>query len=237
MDDAHLAMKGVKYLVILDDYKGEYVDVEISSKKHLVGTLIEYSNDIVVIYSENQFYYVPSLHIQYMKKNNQPRAGTEQTPETIPFVDEDGTISYRKILNNAKGYFVEIYVTGKQSIHGYITSIMNNYFVFYSPVYKTMFIPLYHLKWLIPYDTDQTPYSLSNNSLPVNPEKVTLARTFEEQLKKYIGKIVVFDIGEEPYKIGKLQKFENNVVEIVTGREETIFWNFHHLKVFHTAET
>lgn len=236
MAEVYCPMKGVRKLLILNNYNHDIVGVEISSKKFITGELVEFGKDIVIIYDGKQLYYIPILHIQCIKKCTNSDLEGFQTPQTVSFINEDDSISYRKILNNAKGYFVEIYVTGRQSIHGYITNILNNYFVFYSPVYKTMFIPLNHLKWLIPYELNQTPYSLSNYSLPVNPEKVTLARTFEEQVKKYIGKIVVFDIGEDPNKIGKLQSFENNVVEIVTGREETVYWNFQHLKVFHTTE-
>lgn len=237
MGYVHPAMKGVKNLLVSNNLNKDLIDVEISSKKYITGILLECGKDMIVIHNGKQLYYIPSLHIQCMKKSDNTEFETLQISSTIPFVNDDDSISYRKILNDAKGFFVEIYVTGKQSIHGYITSILNNYFVFYSPVYKTMFIPLNHLKWLIPYESNQTPYSLSNYSLPVNPDKITLARTFEEQLKKYVGKMIVFDIGDDPNKIGKLEKFENNVVGIVTGRGETVFWNFFHLKVFHTVET
>ena len=86
-------------------------------------------------------------------------------PSTKPIETE--AISYRKILMTAKGMFVKVYVTENKSIHGYISSIMNDYFIFYSPAYKAMFVSMDHLKYLIPYPPITTPYSLDN--LPLNP--------------------------------------------------------------------
>jgi hypothetical protein len=216
----------------LKQYLNKVIEVEISSKKLLIGILVEYGSDIVIIYGKDEFYYIPLMHIQSIKecKSNYENLGN---PDKTPIDKNEQMISCRKILNNAKGLFVEIYVTGKQSIHGYITSVLNNYFVFYSPVYKLMYIPINHLKWLIPYQLNETPYSLTREHLPVNPINLTTARTFEEQLKKFEGKIVVFDLGETPNKIGMVKKFENSVVELVTGREETVFWNLNHLKIVH----
>lgn len=77
---------------------------------------------------------------------------------------------------------------------------MNDYFVFYSPVYKTMFISMNHVKWLIPYPQDAAPYSLSNQHLPVNPVSMPLARTFESQCERLENHIIVIDGGDNDEK-------------------------------------
>ncbi len=151
----------------------------------------------------------------------------------MPFQNEKETISYRKILNNAKGQFLEIFVTGNRSIHGYITSVLNDYIVFYSPVYKTLFISMQHLKWLIPYSSQLTPYTLSNAALPVVPSNIPLSRSFEEQLKKFEGQLLVFDLGDNPIKVGLLKSISNNIVELVTAGGQTIYWKLMHLKTVH----
>ena len=57
----------------------------------------------------------------------------------------------------------------------HITGIMNNYFVFQSPVYKTMYISLNHLKWLIPYAQNDKPYGLDNHTITLQPNNELFA--------------------------------------------------------------
>jgi hypothetical protein len=219
-------MAGIKELV------NQEVQIEISGKTYFNGLLIDSGLDIIVLFDGAKFLYIPLLHIHNIKKSELPEEIklTEQDPSII---DKGEKISYRKILTNAKGRFVEIYVTGNKSIHGYITSILNDYFVFYSPVYKTMFISLHHLKWLTPYSTNLTPYTLNNEALPVQPTSLPLARSFEEQLKKFEGKLVVFDTGDNRDKIGLIKTVNNNIIELINANGETIFWKLHHLKSVH----
>jgi hypothetical protein len=211
---------------------GKYVDIEISGKNYCQGTLVDTGLDIIVVYDGKRFFYIPILHIQRMKQDTMQTVASDIHPEK-PIVGDSDSISFRKILMNAKGQFVQIYVTGNKSIHGYLTSIMNDYFVFYSPTYKTMFISMNHVKWLIPYEQDVTPYSLNNQQFPVNPTSIPLARTFEEQCKKVENHIVIIDGGENPEKIGLLQKVSNNRLVLVTVERETVYWNLQHIKTIH----
>lgn len=214
------------------DFIGKKVDLEISGKIKWTGLLIDSGLDILVINNGRQFVYVPFFHIQHCKLNNSGDSEI-QNPSGSTIDSDMDPISYRKILNNAKGIFLEIYVTGKQPIYGYLTNILSNYFVFYSPVFKTMFIPLTHLKWLIPKDRHIMPYLLKKDQIPSNPSQLTLARTFREQLQKLEGNMVIFDLGEEPDKVGMLQKIQNNVLELVMADGEKIYWNLQHLKTVH----
>jgi hypothetical protein len=125
---------------------------------------------------------------------------------------------------------LEIYVTDNKSIHGYLSSVMNDYFAFHSPAYQTIFISLNHVKWVIPYPVNVTPYSLSNQYFPVNPSSMPLSRTFEQQCKRVEGNLVVFDLGDHPNKIGLLQKLDSNMVELIKANGELIYWNLEHLK-------
>lgn len=210
---------------------GETIRLELSGNQFLHGILIDKGSDILVIYDGKQFLYIPDFHVQSMSFHNVDEIDISE-PEESPVFEQSEAISLRKVLYNAKGMFAEIFVTS-QSLHGYITSIMNNYFVFYSPVYKTMCIPLQHLKWLTPYNEGQNPYGLSQQDLPLRPSNITVARTFEEQLKKFIGKIVVFDIGKSRNRIGKLGSIDSNLIELVLANNETICLNLHHIKTVH----
>lgn len=213
-------------------FVGKKVDLYISGKVPFSGILVDIGPDIIVVYYEEQFYYIPLVHVQHVKPSREPDEQVEN-PSQVPFDSLSPSISYRKILDQARGHFVQIYVTGERTVHGYLTSIMNDYFIFYSPVYRTLMVSLNHLKWLIPYPLSLTPYSLDNNTFPVNPSSIPLSRTFEQQCKRYEGNLVVFDLGDHTDKIGLLHKVENNRVELTIANGERVFWNLHHLKTIH----
>ncbi|MFD0697993.1 DUF2642 domain-containing protein [Paenibacillus sp. GCM10027628] len=215
---------------VLQPFLGKQVIVEISGNNICTGKFIDMGLDLIVIVHEQRFYYIPIVHIQNVQENLDTTMEEENLSDDKPIEYQSDSLSFRKILNHAKGRFVEIYVTGNKTIHGYLTSIMNDYFVFYSPVYKAMFVSMNHLKWLIPYRSNLTPYTISNQSLPVNPVQISLARTFEEQCKKLEGTLIVFDLGDNTNKIGLLKKVDNHLVELVTANGNSVSWNLQHLK-------
>lgn len=221
-------MNGIKAFI------GKEVEVEISGKTFFNGILIDLGLDIVVLYDGWKFLYIPILHLHNIKERiSIENEQTEQPPAGTPFQPENETLSYRKVLTNAKGQFVEIYVTGNKSIHGYITSVLNDYIVFYSPVYKSLFISMQHLKWLTPYTTKLTPYTLKPEELPVVPSSIPLSRSYEEQIKKFKGQLIIFDMGDDPNKVGLMTELSNNIVELVTASGTKVYWKLMHLKTAH----
>ncbi|GIW50438.1 MAG: hypothetical protein KatS3mg080_1049 [Anoxybacillus sp.] len=210
---------------------GKPIKLELSGKSTIQGILIDVGTDIIVIYNGREYLYIPHLHIQCVTIDADSIFDISTPIPNTPIDHDNNSISYRKILMNAKGVFVEIYVIGNKSIHGYVVNVLNDYFVFYSPVYKTMFISMNHLKWLIPYQTNITPYTLGNESLPVSPATLSLQRSFEEQLKKMEGKLVVLDLGDHPLKIGLLKQVQNNIIQLITAAGEDVYWKMNHVKV------
>jgi hypothetical protein len=218
----------------LKEHLGKYIKLEIAGKKYLSGILIDIGSDLWVIFNGYDYLYIPTIHIQnweFLKQDEIDEIII--TNEPTPIYNNNEEISLRKTLTSAKGIFTEIFVTNKQALHGYIISIMNNYFVFYSPIYKTMFISLNHLKWLIPYTNNQRPYGLSNSNLPVNPTNITFARSFEVQIEKLTGKLIVFNIGENEKMFGKIQGIKNNFVELIGAKENPVYINLQHIKTVH----
>lgn len=215
----------------LRSFLGQSIKLEISGSGLCEGTLYDAGLDIIVMYQEPHFCYIPFVHVQQIQRSSIAAVSLDTIEPAFDFVNDP--ISYRKVLDHAKGRFVEIYVTGNKTIHGYLTSIMNDYFIFHSPVYKTLFVSLDHVKWIIPYPPNQTPYSLEHHHFPVNPTTVSLSRSFEQQCKRLEGKFVVFDLGDHPNKIGQLDQVVNNRVELITANGERVLWNLRHLKVFH----
>jgi hypothetical protein len=219
----------------LKDHVGNYIKLELSGNKPIHGILIDIGSDLWVIYNGYDYLYIPTVHIQNWKFPTKEEIDEIITlsDDQSPIFNPNEEISLRKTLTAAKGIFTEIYVTSKQAVHGYIISIMNNYFVFYSPIYKTMFISLNHLKWLIPYTNNQRPYGLSNANLPVNPSNITFARSFEVQIEKLIGTLIVFNIGENENGMGKVMGIKNNFVELLTAKGDPVYLNLQHIKTVH----
>ncbi|MFD1953668.1 DUF2642 domain-containing protein [Paenibacillus thailandensis] len=196
------------------------------------GKLAEIGQDIFVILSGGKYVYVPINHLQQL------RLVTEEADERAERSDNqldmnNEPVSYRKTLMNAKGMFSEIFITGNQTIHGYLTSVMNDFFVFYSPVYHTVIVSLQHLKYLIPYQPNATPYMLTAEQFPLRPSAISLARTFDAQLRKLTGEFVIFDLGANPNKIGVLQSVEGNIAEIVNAAGKSVYVHLDHIKTVH----
>lgn len=212
---------------------GELIKLELTNKKQFYGTLIDIGSDIIVFHNNYDFIYIPMLHIKNVRLLTKEEEESISKPESIVDMPFEEELSLRKILNSAKGLFTEIYVTGNQPIHGYITGVMNNYISFYSPVFKTILISLQHIKWLIPYSANERPYGLGNEDLPVHPSNVSLARTFEVQIEKMIGKLVVFNVGENESLIGKILNVDNKFIELMIARENKICLNHTHIKTIH----
>lgn len=212
---------------------GTAVEIELSGGSlPISGLLIEIGPDIVVVRSRGRYYYIPLVHIQQLHRADDDF--TEDDPSVeLPFEPQSEPISYRKVLLNAKGMFAELYIAGKHSIHGYVTSVMNDYFIFYSPVYHSVVVSLDHLKYLVPYHPTVTPYDLTHEQFPLKPSPISLSRTFEQQVRKLIGEFVVLDLGDQPNKIGVLKGLDNAMLEIVNAAGKTVHIHFKHIKTIH----
>ena len=228
-------LKGVEALnTLIQSLIKEVVQIEVSGKKILKGTLIDVGTDIMVIFNGTDYMYIPVDHIQnfYVLKNN----------ELDPFVPEEsfsdntgGSIdglSLRVTLQQAKGKNTEIYLIDDQPLNGYITQILEDYFEFYSPIYKTMYISTKHLKWLIPNVSNEGPYGLDLNYTErfVNRK---LENTFNNQIEKFKDKLIVFNIGGSKSHIGIIENVEEQVVELKKARTDKDYLNINHIKTFH----
>lgn len=219
-------------MAILEGYLGEKIEVELSGGILRFGFLIDLGEDILVLQTKDSYLYIPLIHIQNIRRASKENVEYEIRYQP-PINNQNEKISYRKVLNNAKGLFLEIIITSNQSIHGYLTSIMNDYFVFCSPLYQTMYVSIDHVKILMPYPFESTPYSLPQNNFPISPQSPTLSRTFEQQIKKLEGKLIVLDLGYNAYKIGHLTKMDSGLLELITANADKLHWNIEHIKTVH----
>ncbi|MDF9760441.1 hypothetical protein OKW24_002214 [Peribacillus simplex] len=212
---------------MLSKHIGQYMELELAGNIHEAGILIEESSDIIVLYTGKVYRYIPFRHI---KNFSFPMIEEEFGSGGEPEIEET---SFRKLLMNAKGRFVEILLTKKHSVHGYIVGIMNNYFVFYSPVFKTMFISMDHLKWLSVTNDEKGPYGLNKSEQLAQVSSLSWARTLEEQMKRLTNKLVVLDLGMHPKNIGKVSTVKDGIIEMVNAHGEAVIVNMRHVKSFH----
>ncbi|TYP69774.1 DUF2642 domain-containing protein [Paenibacillus methanolicus] len=209
-----------------------YVELQIADAKQPVrGWLADLGQDILVVYTGSNYVYAPLVHVRRLKLLNAapPPSGLPEAP----YENMNDGISYRKILMNAKGMFSELYITGEQTVHGYVNSVMNDFFVFYSPVHHSVIVSLQHLKYLIPYSQGETPYALTPEQFPLKPSPLTYARSFDQQLQKLIGEFVILNLGEQASCIGVLKGIDQQIVELSDASGTPVFLHLNHIKTVH----
>src|SRR4051812_35040925 len=102
---------------------GKNVYIELSRKNYFKGILTDVGSDILVLYDGQKFFYIPLLHVHSLRLNSSTDEQVDNPTESS-LAEETESISYRKVLTNAKGMFTEISVIGNLSFHGYIISVL-----------------------------------------------------------------------------------------------------------------
>ncbi|MCR2804560.1 DUF2642 domain-containing protein [Paenibacillus soyae] len=217
---------------ILKSWLGTHVELMLSGCIELQGEIIDVGNDILVLYDNNRYAYIPIHHLQFLKaaqKDNE-----EQMKPPAPSFEHEN-ISYRKILMNARGLFSEISV-GDKTLHGYVTSIMNDYLTFYSPLQRTVYVSVNHIKYIVPYHSNVTPFSLGLENFPIQPASMPLSRTLDQQLRKLEKQIVILNLDGKPHRAGLLKRVEHNLIELVQAEGSTIVVHTDHIKTIHSIQ-
>lgn len=218
---------------MLKPWLGTQVEVMLSGCIELIqGDVIDIGNDIIVLYDNNRYIYIPIHHLQNMKAA-QKNSSEPYIPPDPSFEHEN--ISYRKILMNARGLFSEVSV-GDKTLHGYVTSIMNDYFTFYSPMHRTVYVSVDHVKYIVPYPSNVTPFSLGLEHFPMQPASMPLSRTLQQQMKKLEKEIVILNLEGKPHRAGLLKRVENNLIELVQAGGSTIVVHADHIKTIHSTQ-
>jgi len=215
----------------------DIVEVEVSGKKVIRGTVIDLGTDVIVLYNGENFVYIPITHIQRFKKdynNNNEEYIHAPTELPIIYVNESKeVINLAEVLIQAKGKSVEMHVTDHHSLHGHITDIQQNYFSFYSPIYKTMYISTDHVKWLIPYAQNMNPYGIANTLDTELLNKILLKNTFAEQIGNLKDTLVILNAGGQREHLGKIIDVDDQIIEFQNARMSTTYFNLDHIKTIH----
>ncbi len=220
---------------LIESFDEEIVELEISGGKFITGSIIDSSNEIVVIFDGTDYLYIPFNHIHNLmiSSNNDDSIDAPTEPSSILSKDENSDLTLMKVLEAAKDIYTEIYVTGSLPLHGYISKIMDDYFVFQSPVYKTMYIALDHLKWVIPYSDSKKPYGLTDLVFSIKPYNIALSDVFDKQIEQMKHELVVVNLGEKNHYLGRINNIIGRIVEIQTARGQFSYITLDHIRTLH----
>lgn len=213
----------------------KYVEVELCDYIVRQGKLMDYGPDLAVLYGNKQYCFIPITHMRRIREHEPTSTKYEDKVRSEQLMNfHRDIVTYRSILLHAKGRFVEIYVEGNKRIHGYLTSVMNDYVAVDSPVYKVTFISLDDLIWLVPYPEDIMPYSLHYPVMQLHPISISFPRTFIELCQRLVGNLVVFDLGDNPDKVGVLVRAGSKEIELINAGGDKVLWPVQDIKMVNT---
>ncbi|GGL55292.1 hypothetical protein GCM10007968_19270 [Sporolactobacillus putidus] len=69
-----------------------------------------------------------------------------------------------------------------------------------------------------------------------SPALTVKQKNFEQLCNDHIEKLVVFDLGSHPDKVGKLVGIENDQIELINAKGKNISMNMNHVKAFQVPE-
>ncbi|KGR78322.1 hypothetical protein [Ureibacillus manganicus] len=212
----------------------EIVEVILAGDVLVKGKIIDQSSEILVLYTGKEYLYISFEHIQNISTAQQVE--DIQSPITKPeyFTDDAlKELSLSDVLTQAIGMYTEVNVMNRQPLHGVIVNVMKDYFVFHSPIYKTMYISTKHLKWIIPHTEEIHPYGLTKEQFYSITPNHKLADQFDLLIKSKINKLVVINLGFKGNHTGLIKNLLGKMVEVQTGENSHVFLNIEHIKVIH----
>ncbi|MED3661552.1 hypothetical protein NST62_07250 [Ureibacillus sp. FSL K6-8385] len=218
---------------IFQNLKKEIVAIEVSGGKLLNGCIVDSSDELIVLYVKNKFVYVPFEHIHsfYIDTENENNL---QSPSEIPAFISKGNenLTLKNILSLATGIHAELMVAKNEPLHGVITKVLDDYIVFESPVYKSMFIAQRHLKWLIPH-FHQFPYGLNEQEFLHLSSKnsTTFQNTFASQIANLANQFVILNLGKNFSHIGRIKNVNHQLITIENGKSILTYFNLSHIQI------
>ncbi|MBP3964957.1 DUF2642 domain-containing protein [Paenibacillus lignilyticus] len=210
-------------------YLAEKVNVEVTGKKKLAGKLVDVGPDILVLYHEERYMYIPTIHVHNLNSDASDDNAADQQGDPGAMLQPD-SISLMTVLQEAKGMFVEICISGSKPMYGFLQGVMNDYLVICSPIYNALFVSLRHLKWLIPYPSSHLPYARSADTPSMKPLPPALSRSFEERCREEEGNMVVIDLGGPSAKLGVIKKVGSGFIDFIDAGGSSTMLNMQHIK-------
>ena len=222
------------YRVGQEQSQKEYVTVSLVGDKLFKGIIFDSGSDIIVLFNGEDFIYIPVSHIEYIVADTPDAAFVEPSNFSSTLSNHlQKELSLDSILKEAKGIYQELCIINKKSLHGTILDVLDDYIVFYSPIYKKIYIAKRHIKWLIPYMPNERPYDLSEAELKCQQTEKECENYFAQQIAKLTNKLVVLNLSEKIHHIGKIKNINDKMLELQTVRAKSVHVNIAHIQTIH----
>lgn len=212
----------------------KFVKVHLVGEKVFRGDIFDSGVDIIVLSNGEDFIYIPIYHIESIVADtpDSDYAQHSDMPSINLNLSQNG-LSLEDVLIEAKGINQELSISTKKSLHGTILEVLDNYIVFYSPIYKTIYISKKHIKWLIPYSTSKRPYGLSDSEFYSQYQKQIYKADLIQQLETLTNKLVVLNLDNKKHHTGKIKSISNAMIELQTVKMESVYVNIAHIQTIH----
>lgn len=219
---------------IWGENKQKFVTVNLVGDKVFRGDIFDSGIDIIVLFNGEEFIYIPIYHIESIAADT-PDTDYEQHSD-LPSISlnlSQNALSLDDVLKEAKGIYQELCISNKKPLHGTILEVLDDYIVFYSPIYKTVYIPKKHLKWLIPYSTSERPYGLSDAEFSGQNSRQKFKGDFLQQLEILSNRLVVLNLDDKKHHTGRIKSISNAMIELQTVKMKSVFVNIAHIQTIH----
>ena len=212
----------------------EYVTVSLIGDSLFKGIIFDSGSDIIVLFNGKEFIYIPVNHIEYIAPDIPDTELTEPSNfQNILSNNSHKDLTFDSILKEAIGVYQQLCIINKKQLHGTIIEVLEDYIVFSSPIYQKIYIAKKHLKWLIPYTVNERPYGLSEDECNWQQVEKGSREYFTEQLRTLSNKLVVINLGEKYHHIGKLKNISNEMLELKSVKDNSMYVNIAHIQTIH----
>lgn len=220
---------------LIHDIDKVIVKLGITGKNILGGIIIDSSSELVVLFNGKEYFYIPYRHIHeikidYLNEDGLKISSIDTQHKLFSGTNEEMT--FEKVLTKSIGTYLEIHVLNNQPFHGYISNILKDYIVFQSPIYNKMYVPIKHIKMIVPYHNQQKPYQLPDETFAIRVHDETFQDIFEEEIRGLKNKLIVLNAGEKNNFTGVITEIKGTMIEFQTAKD-LLYYNLQHIKTIH----
>ncbi|GLX69019.1 hypothetical protein [Paenibacillus glycanilyticus] len=210
-------------------YYSKNVIVEISGTTPVHGLLIAAGIDLVVLLREQKYYYIPMSHVHRVTLDAKANQEDYSHSHGISFMEQEEPLGL--MLQKAIDLFVDISVSSHKPVSGYLREIKSDYLILQSPVYRTIFVSLNHLKWLIPYSSHYMPFGQSAETVRTPMSKdLESVNKFEDLFTFESGNKVVINFGSASEQIGIINAVGSGIVDLTDASGNNGMYPLSHIK-------
>lgn len=237
-------------------YINEHVSIELQGRQSLDGILLFVGVDVVILFALGQYLYISQEHIcsfeikkspaisQITQGNTDDKKSLADTitaslntffsPITIKegitlLKDENSPFSLKTALENAKDNYIGIFINPRLQYYGCVVEVKEDYVIFYSiELQKSVYIPLYHVKFIFVQQNTSTPFGLDKDVLIEKVQlNVSFPNTFLQLITSFSKSFIYLDNFSSTY----VKSVQGKFLECCTKENNDTYYHINHIKV------